>query len=105
MSSKKENRGTIKGMQIIVIFGFQSYPFKTKSSQETARNLRKLFDLEENPKEKFTDDSMTFGKAGEDRQWNHCAQTPHRPKTNECRKSNKKSQKGHFICCTSVQTR
>ena len=26
---------------------------------------------------------MTFGKAGEDRQWNHCAQTPHRPKTNK----------------------
>ena len=45
----------------------QSYPCKTKTSQETQRILQKFLEI---------------GKACEDLSWNHCTSTPHRSETN-----------------------
>ena len=65
---------------------------------QSYRVKRKFLDSEENPKVVYTDASLEFGKASEDLQWNHCASTPHRAgDKGNCRKSSKKSPRGHFI--------
>ena len=60
----------------------QTYPCKTKTSQETQRSLQKFLEPERNPKVIYTDNSLEFGKACEDLSWNHCTSTPHRSETN-----------------------
>ena len=59
----------------------QSYPCKTKTSQETQRSLQKFLEPDRKPKVIYTDDSMEFGKACEDLSRNHCTSTPHRSET------------------------
>ena len=61
----------------------QSYPCKTKTSQETQRSLQKFLELNRKPKVIYTDNSLGFGKADEDLSWNHCTLTPHRSETHE----------------------
>ena len=56
----------------------QSYPCKTKTSQETEKSLQKFLEPTWNPK---ADNSLEFGKASEDLSWNHCTSTPHRSET------------------------
>ena len=60
----------------------QSYPCKTKTSQETQRSLQNFLEPDRKPKVIYTDNSMEFGKACEDLSWNHCTSTPHRSETN-----------------------
>ena len=60
----------------------QSYPCKTKTSQETQRSLQKVLEPDRKPKVIYTDNSLEFGKACEDLSWNHCTSTPHRSETN-----------------------
>ena len=60
----------------------QSYPCKTKTSQETQRSLQKFLEPDINPKVNHTDNSLEFGKASKDLSWNHCTSTPHRSETN-----------------------
>ena len=60
----------------------QSYPCKTKTSQETERSLQKFLEPNRKPKVIYTDNSLQFGKACEDLSWNHCTSTPHRSRTN-----------------------
>ena len=60
----------------------QSYPCKTKTSQETERSLQKFLDPDRKPRVIYTDNSLEFGKACEDLTWNHCTSTPHRSETN-----------------------
>ena len=60
----------------------QSYPCKTKTSQETQRSLQKFLEPERKPKVIYTDNSLDFDKACEDLSWNHCTSTPHRSETN-----------------------
>ena len=60
----------------------QSYPCKTKTSQETQRSLQKFLEPNWKPKVIYTDNSMEFGKACEDLSWNHCTSTPRRSETN-----------------------
>ena len=60
----------------------QSYPCKTKSSQETQRSLQKFLEPNRKPEVIYTDKSLEFGKACEDLSWNHCTSTPHRSETN-----------------------
>ena len=60
----------------------QSYPCKTKTSQETQRTLQKFLEPTRKPKDIYTDNSLEFGKACEDLSWNHCTSTPHRSETN-----------------------
>ena len=60
----------------------QSYPCKTKTSQETEKSLQKFLEPSEKPKVIYTDNSLEFGKACEDLSWNRFASTPHRSETN-----------------------
>ena len=60
----------------------QSYPGKTKTSQETQKRLQKFLEPKRKPKVIYTDNSLEFGKACEDFSWNHCTSTPHRSETN-----------------------
>ena len=60
----------------------QSYPCKTKTSQETQRSLQKFLEPDRKPKVIYTDNSLEFGKACEELSWNHCTSTPHRSETN-----------------------
>ena len=50
----------------------QSYPCKTKTSQETRRSLQKFLEPHRKPKGIYTDNSLEYGKACEDLSWNHC---------------------------------
>ena len=59
----------------------QSYPCKTKTSQETQKSLQKFLEPNRKPKVIYTDNSLEFGKACEDLSWNHCTSTPHRSET------------------------
>ena len=60
----------------------QSYPCKTKTSQETQRSLQKFLEPNRKPKVIYTDDSLEFGTACEYLSWNHFTSTPHRSETN-----------------------
>ena len=60
----------------------QSYPCKTKTSQETQRSLQKFLEPDRKPEVIYTDISWVFGKACEDLSWNHYTSTPHRSETN-----------------------
>ena len=60
----------------------QSYPCKTKTSQETERSLQKFLEPNMKPKVIYNDNSLEFGRACEDLSWNHCTSTPHRSETN-----------------------
>ena len=60
----------------------QSYPCKTKTSQETHRSLQKYLEPGRKLNVIYTNNSLEFGKAFEDLSWNHCASTPHRSETN-----------------------
>ena len=60
----------------------QSYPCKTKTSQETQRSLQNIWEPNRKPKVIYTDSSLEFGKDCEDLSWNHCTSTPHRSETN-----------------------
>ena len=67
-------------VQDLATRGIQSYPCKTKTSQETQRSLQKFLEPTRKPKVIYTDNSLEFGKACEDLSWNHCTSTPHQPK-------------------------
>ena len=69
-------------VQDLVTPWIQSYPCKTKTSQEKQRSLQKFLEPERNPKVIYTDNSLEFGKACEDLSLNHCTSTPHRSATN-----------------------
>ena len=55
----------------------QSYPCKTKTSQETESSLRKFLQPSEKPKVINTDKLFEFGKFCEDFSWNHCTLSRH----------------------------
>ena len=77
----------------------QSYPCKTKTSQETQRSLQKFMEPTQKPKVIYTDNSLEFGKSCEDLSWNHCASTPHSPETNWIAESSAQSER-RDICGT-----
>ena len=60
----------------------QSYPCKTKTSQETKRSFRHFLEPSEKPKVIYTDNSWELGKSCEDLSWNHRTSTRHRSETN-----------------------
>ena len=60
----------------------QSYPCKTKTSQETERSLQKFLEPNRKLEVICTDNSLEFSKACEDLSWNHCTSAPHRSETN-----------------------
>ena len=60
----------------------QSYPCKTKTSQETEKSLRKFLEPSQKTKVVYTDNSMEVEIFCEDLSWNHRTSTPHRFETN-----------------------
>ena len=60
----------------------QSDQCKTKTTQETQKNLMKFLEPKRKPKVIYTDKSLEFGKSCEDLSWNHSTSTPHRSETN-----------------------
>ena len=60
----------------------QTYPCKTKTSQETQRSLQKFLEPNRKPKVIYIDNSLEFGKACEGLSRNHCTSTPHRSEIN-----------------------
>ena len=60
----------------------QSYPCKTKTSQDTEKSLRKFLEPSQKPKIIYTDNSLEFGKSFEEVSWNHRTSTPQRSETN-----------------------
>ena len=60
----------------------QSYPCKTKTSQETQKTLQKFLEPTRKPKGIYTDNSLEFVKSCEELSWNHCTSTPHSSETN-----------------------
>ena len=59
----------------------QSYPCKTRTSQETEKSLRKFLEPSHKPKVICTGNSLEFGKSCEDLSWNRRTSTPHRSET------------------------
>ena len=49
----------------------QSYPCKTKTSQETGKSLQEFLEPTTKPQVIYTDSSLEFGEACEDLSWNH----------------------------------
>ena len=81
----------------------QSYPCKTKTSQETQRNLQKFLEPDRKPKVIYTDNSLEFGTISEDFSWNHCTST-HRSETNGIAEiAVRKSKRRHFCCIAAIQ--
>ena len=76
----------------------QSYPCKTKTSQETQRSLQKFLEPNRKPKVIYTDNSSEFGKVCEDLSWSHCTSTPHRSETNGIAERSRAQSKGRDIC-------
>ena len=76
--SRNNHRYTVV-VQDLATQWIQSYPCKTKTSQETQRSLQKFLDPNGKPKVIYTDNSLEFGKACEDLS---CTSTPHRSETN-----------------------
>ena len=62
----------------------QSYPCKSKSSQETQKNLMKFVEPTRKPKVIYTDNSLEFGKSCEELSWNHCTSTPRSERRDIC---------------------
>ena len=60
----------------------QTYPCKTKTSQETTKSPQKFLEPKTSPKLIDTDNLLEFGKACEDLLWNCCTSTPHLSETN-----------------------
>ena len=60
----------------------QSYPCKTKTSQDTQKSLMKFLEPTRKPKVIDTDNSLEL-KSCEELSWNHCTSTQHRSETNE----------------------
>ena len=83
----------------------QSYPCKTKTSQETQRSLQKFLEPTRKPRVIYTDNSIEFGKSSEDLSWNHCTSTPHRSEnTWDCWKSSAQSERRHLCSIVAIRS-
>ena len=82
----------------------QAYLCKNKTSQETQRSLQMFLEPERKPKVIYTDNSLEFGKAGEDLCLNHCTSTPHRSETNGIAESSAQSKRRYFCCIVAIRS-
>ena len=78
----QNNHRYVVVVQDLATHWIQSYPCKTKTSQETEKISQKFLDPSEKPKVIHTHNSVEFGKACEDLSWDHCTSTPHRSEIN-----------------------
>ena len=85
--------------EIFSLQWIQSYPCRTKTSQETQKSLQKFLEPTGKPEVIFTHKSLEFGKACEDLSWNNCTSTPHRSETNGIAERSSTQSKGRHLCC------
>ena len=69
-------------LQDLATQSLQSFPCKTKTSQETQKSQMKFLEPTRKPKVIHTDSSSEFGKSCKELSWKHCTSTPHRSETN-----------------------
>ena len=81
-SESRNNHRYAVVVQDLATQWIQSYPCKSKSSQETQKSLMKFLEPTRKPKVIYTDNSLEFGKSCEELSWNHCTSTPLRSETN-----------------------
>ena len=81
-SESRNNRRYAVVVQNLATEWEQSNPSKTKTSQETQKNLMKFLEPTRKPKVIYTENSLKFGKLCEELSWNHSTSTPHRSETN-----------------------
>ena len=81
-SESRNNHRYAVVVQDLATQWLQSYPCKTKTSQETQKSQMKFLEPTRKPKVIYTDNSLAFGKSCEELSWNHCTSTPHRSETN-----------------------
>ena len=93
----RNNHRYAVGVRDLATQWIQSYPCKTKTSQETHRSLQKFLEPDRNPEVIYTDNSLEFGEACEDLSWNHCTSTPHRSETNGIAESSTQSER-RYVC-------
>ena len=75
----------------------QSYPCKTKTSQETQRSFQKFWESDRKPQVIYTHNSLEFGKVCEDLSW-HCTSTPHKSETNGIAERAVRRVKERYLC-------
>ena len=80
-SESRNNHRVAVAVQVLATQWLQSYPCKTKTSQETQKNLQKFLEPTRKPKVIYTDNSLEFDKSCEELSWNHFTSTPHRLET------------------------
>ena len=80
-SESRNNHRYAVVVQDLATQWLQSYPCKTKTSQETQKSLMKFLEPTRKPKVIYTDNSLESGKSCEELTWNHCTSTPHRSET------------------------
>ena len=79
--SRNNHRHTVV-VQDVATQWLQSFPCKTKASQETQKSPMKFLEPTRKPQVIYTDNSLEFGKSCEELSRNHCTSTPHRSETN-----------------------
>ena len=97
-SESRNNHRYAVVVQDLATQWIQSFPCKTKTSQETQRSLQKFLEPNRKPKVIYTDKSLEFGKACEDLSWNHCTSTPHRSETHGIAERAVRREKEGNIC-------
>ena len=80
-SESRNNHRYAVVVQDLATQWLQSYPGKSKSSQEPQKNLMKFLEPTRKPKVIHTDNSPEFVKVCEELSRNHCTSTPHRSET------------------------
>ena len=81
-SESRKNHRYVEVVQDLATKFIQSYPCKSKSSQETQKSLMKFLEPTRKPEVNYTDNSFEFSKSCEELCWNHCTSTSHRSETN-----------------------
>ena len=71
-SESRNNHRYAVVVQDLATQWIQSYPCKTKTSQETQKSLQKFLEPTRKLKVIYTDKSFEFGKSCEGLSWNHC---------------------------------
>ena len=77
-SDSRNNHQFAVVVQDLATQWIQSYPCKTKTSQETEKSLRKFLEPSQKPQGSYTNDLLKFGKSCEESSWNHRTATPHK---------------------------
>ena len=98
--SRNNHRHAMVGQDVAMQW-LQSYPCKTKTSQENQKSLMSSWSRRGKPKVICTDNSLEFGKSCEELSWNHCTSTPHRSETHGIAESSAQSE-GRDICCIAA---